>query len=258
MTTIILIPARAGSKGIKNKNLVQIQGAPLVIRSLIHAKYLANERMPICISSDSFEILTICAKHLKIKLDKRNFKESIYLYDKKYIFHLRSKSLAKDESLVIDLINYLQIKISGIGFQISNWLLLQPTSPFRSKKEMDKLRNILFNNINNQDISLVSVKDVSEMHPARMYTFQGIGKLRPLKQFESHYLSRRQDLPNVFIRDGGFYIIGINHVLSSMQYSQNPIPFIRDFPWYINIDSTNDLLLAKGVVKSQSNEDPNS
>lgn len=257
MATVILIPARAGSKGVKNKNLVRIQGTSLVLRSLIHAKYIAHKEMQICISSDSFEILAICAKYLNIKLKKKDFKKLIYSHDKKYIFHLRPKSLAKDESLVIDLIKCLQIKICEIGFDISNWLLLQPTSPFRSKKEMAKLRKILSDNANNQDISLVSVKEVHEIHPARMYTRQRLGNLRPLKQFKRFYFSRRQDLPNIFIRDGGFYIIGSNLVLGSSQYSQNPIPLIREHPWNINIDSLNDLFLARGVLKSQLSEDPN-
>lgn len=258
MATVILIPARAGSKGVKNKNLLQIQGTSLVLRSLIHAEYMARKEMRICISSDSFKILSICAKYLKFKLKKKDFRESIYVHGRKYIFHLRPKSLAQDESLVIDLIKCLQIKICEFGFDISNWLLLQPTSPFRSIKEMAKLRKVLSDNKDNQDISLVSVKQVNENHPARMYTRQGIGNLHPLKQFNSHYFSRRQDLPIVFIRDGGFYIIGSNLVLNSSQYSQNPIPLIREHPWNINIDSLNDLFLARGVSKSQLSEDPNS
>ena len=257
MSTVILIPARAGSKGVKNKNLVRIQGIPLVLRSLVHAEYLAHKDMQICISSDSFEILINCAKYLKIKLKKRNFSESIYLHYKKYIFHLRPNKLAQDESLIIDLIKCLQIKINEIGFDVSNWLLLQPTSPFRSRNELATVRKILLENANNQDISLVSVKDVNEIHPARMYTRQGSGNLYPLKQFKRYYFSRRQDLPNILIRDGGFYVIGSSLVLRSRQYSQNPVPLIREHPWNINIDSLNDLFLARGVLKSQLSKDPN-
>ena len=43
MKNIFIIPARSGSKGIKNKNLKLINGIPLFVWSVIHAKYIAKK-----------------------------------------------------------------------------------------------------------------------------------------------------------------------------------------------------------------------
>ena len=43
MKNIFIIPARSGSKGIKNKNLKLINGIPLFVWSIIHAKYIAKK-----------------------------------------------------------------------------------------------------------------------------------------------------------------------------------------------------------------------
>ena len=59
MTKYFVIPARGGSKGIKNKNLRKISKYSLVEWSIIHALFLANKRDRIIVSSDSNKILKL-------------------------------------------------------------------------------------------------------------------------------------------------------------------------------------------------------
>ena len=56
----VLIPARAGSKSIKNKNLMPINGAPLVMHSIETACNLKNIKQ-VYVSTDSKDISKICS-----------------------------------------------------------------------------------------------------------------------------------------------------------------------------------------------------
>lgn len=64
---LAIIPARGGSKSIKNKNLYKIQNKPLIyytIKSAIKSKYLNN----IVLSTDSTKIANYVKKFPKIKI----------------------------------------------------------------------------------------------------------------------------------------------------------------------------------------------
>jgi hypothetical protein len=56
-------------------------------------------------------------------------------------------------------------------------------------------------------------------------------------------------LPPIFIRDGGFYVIGELFIKKSLQYSRRPTIISREFPWNINIDKLIDLELAQQVSR---------
>ena len=67
--TLIIIPARAGSKRIKNKNIRKINGKPLIYWSIKYAKkYVKND--DIVVSSDS-KIIHKISEDEKIKFLKR-------------------------------------------------------------------------------------------------------------------------------------------------------------------------------------------
>jgi CMP-N-acetylneuraminic acid synthetase len=95
------------------------------------------------------------------------------------------------------------------------------------------------------------------MHPARMYQLNTDNSLVELAGFTEFRYTRRQDLPKLYIRDGGFYIIGDNLIVEKKPYSSNPMSLIRNFPWSINIDGKEDLIIAKSVEKFEIVDDPN-
>ena len=113
-----LIPARGGSKGIKNKNIIDLGGKPLIQYSIEAAKksrYLGD----FIVSSDSKKILNI-AKNLNINT------------------HLRPKSISNDRSLMIDVMidaaNELNLLERGYKYIV----LLQPTCPLRTERDIDE------------------------------------------------------------------------------------------------------------------------
>jgi len=111
---IALIPARAGSKGIKNKNLRKINNKSL-IELAIDVSKKSKIFDKIILSSDSKKILRLAKKY-------------------KIISHLRSKNLSSDKSNILDTI--LNIK-EEFKFKKNFYLfIIEPTSPLRKVSQI--------------------------------------------------------------------------------------------------------------------------
>ena len=123
---VALIPARGGSKGIKNKNLVKINNNQLQIQRsnfAINAKIFSK----IILSSDNEKILNR-AKNKKITI------------------HKRSKKLSTDRSLlndtIFDIISVYNLKKNYI------LIILEPTSPLRNLADLKiAINKIIKNNL---------------------------------------------------------------------------------------------------------------
>jgi len=183
---LCIIPARKGSKGIKNKNLKKVKGKPLVQYSIDTAKKIQN-LVDICISTDSLKIKKIILKN-KIKF-----------------YGLRPKNLSGDFAQTKDVVKYELLKYEKKrDFKYKYILVLQPTTPIRDIK---KLKKVIYLIKKDRKIdSATSVKDVDGNHPLRMKVF----KNKLLKNYSGKLnedLRPRQNLPKVYIRSGSFYLI---------------------------------------------------
>ena len=104
---LVIIPARKGSKGIKNKNFLKLGKYTLLEHSCLFSKKLSFVEK-VVISSDS-EIAEKTAKKYNL------------------IFSRRPKNLALDNSLMIDVIKNEVEKNNSF----THVIILQPTCPFR-------------------------------------------------------------------------------------------------------------------------------
>ena len=110
MKNTIIIPARAGSKRLKNKNFLIFNDKSLMERTITFSKKINNIDQ-IIVSSDSSEISYL----------KKKYKDILFLKRPKY--------LSTDKSLIINTINYLY---NSFDKKFKNIMILQPTSPYRS------------------------------------------------------------------------------------------------------------------------------
>ena len=117
---LCIIPARKGSKGLKNKNIRLLNGIPLIKYPYLIAKKV-KFITDIALTSDS-------KKYLNLISDKRISKI------------LRPAHLSTSNSRIIDVIKHTLLKVKKKYEYI---LLLQPTSPFTSHKEIESAFNIL-------------------------------------------------------------------------------------------------------------------
>jgi len=121
MNYLIFVPARKGSKGILNKNLTLLKDKPLLYYTFSFIKKIKNIDKEIFVSTDSRRIL----KYSKSNGFKYNY--------------LRPKKLSQDNSLVqyaiIDSLEWLK---KNYDKKFDAVILLQPTSPIRISKEINK------------------------------------------------------------------------------------------------------------------------
>ena len=144
---LAIIPARGGSKKIKNKNIVKIKKKPLLgytIEQALKSKYIDE----ICLSSDSIKIINI-AKSFGLN-----------------VFFKRPKILSTDYALTKDVVKHA-LKKSKKYFKkkFDYFILLQPTCPLRKSFHIDQSIKKLISSKHN---SLISICDVDGYHPNRM------------------------------------------------------------------------------------------
>lgn len=214
---LAIIPARGGSKGIPKKNLVKLNGKPL-IQYTIEAALAAVSLDQIIVSSDDNEILALAEK-LTVK--------SI----------LRPNNIATDtassESVITHAINIIDENIKTIIF-------LQPTSPLRVADDIDQAMT-LYKQQN--ATSLISVC-LPTMSPFKCFTTDNNGYLHGLID-DNMPFQRRQDLPEVWQPNGAIYIVDADYFKESQSlFSEKTVPYPMSQQDSIDIDTEDDLLLA--------------
>ena len=224
-TILGLIPARAGSKRIKNKNIVELNNKPLIgwtIEAAKNSKYIDF----LFVSTDSAEIGEI-AKRFGAEVP-----------------FLREKEFANDNSKTIDVIINDLAKLKYIGLEFDYILLLQPTQPLRQAFHIDESIRIIIDN--NMD-SLLSVVKAKE-NPIFLRQRTASGYLKNLLPLSSTI--RTQDLPIYYKIEGSIYINRINSLNNSTSLNDNSYGYIIDNEYECDIDDYSDLEKAKKILKN--------
>lgn len=221
MANIAVVPARAGSKGVKNKNILKLAGKSLVHRALDWAK-----------ESGIFDKVI-----LTTDIDQYRFE---YRSSDDVVLRERPAELCTDDALmsqvVLDVINEYDLPNDD-----TLWLL-QPSSPFRESHDAREILRIM---ATKGAQSLISVTDVDE-HPNRMYTFSK-GLLWRMKHTD---FQNRQDLKPVVIRNGCYYITKVHQFRTTEDWYVKPCAYYH-MPWYagIHIDKPFDMSKAELFIK---------
>ena len=238
MRNIAIIPARGGSKGIPRKNLIDLDGTPLLEWTINFAlKEQAFDE--VIISTDS----AIIAENV---LGDRNASipfESMHEGDCKKVrsnlsIHRRqlmhSGSAAKTSDTVV------QISID-FGLRLNDTIfLLQPTSPFRVPGEIQALHEKL-----SECKSVISVKKIDSPHPQK--TFQLDGKGHFLRSDDLANLEKpRQQLGEFFAPDGAYYVTNVEELRRKKTFfNLDTGTLLRSGINTINLDSMEDLEIAR-------------
>ena len=144
MKRVDIIPARAGSKSILNKNFLLFKGKPLFYWSVRVASD-ANIFDNIYVSTDSDEIIRLC-KDLPVQTIKR------------------PKNICLDDSRDIEYLRHLVDQINIKEYTIT---ILRPTSPLRSVGVIKDCNYIFEKNINHYDS--LRVVSASKENPYKMW-----------------------------------------------------------------------------------------
>lgn len=185
MKILALIPARGGSKRLPGKNIRILGGKPLIVWSIEVAKDIP-EIYDILVSTDDPAIASVCTEAGAL------------------VPWLRPADLASDTASSVDVaLHALEWYETECG-AVDGLLLLQPTSPFRTKEAVCKGIELFGKK------DLQAVLGVSPTHDHPMWTLKMEGDyLVPFMQ-EHGVGARSQDLPSVYVANGSFYLITPN------------------------------------------------
>lgn len=219
MKILGVIPARGGSKGVPRKNIKELNGKPLIQYTADVA--LESELIDtLVLSSDDNEIIEVAKK---IGID---------------VPFVRPNDLAQDKSPTFPVIIHALEYYKSIGIEFDAVCLLQVTSPFRS---VDFLNKAIKKFIDQDADSLVSVQEVPhEYNPHWVFKPNDNEELK-LVTGEKEIISRRQNLPKTYHRDGSIYITKTSVLLNQNSLYGNKIAYIESpKEWYVNIDTMKD------------------
>lgn len=228
MKILGIIPARGGSKGVPKKNIKLLGGKPLIAYTIESA-----------LECDLIQDVVVSTDCLEIKDIATTFGAEVPF--------LRPAELSNDTAKSIDVVIHALEYSKQNGKEYDAVILLQPTTPFR--KEGFLYKAIVQYTKHNLD-SLVSVKPVpTEYNPHWVFEVNENGFLK-LSTGELEIISRRQDLPDAFIRDGSVYITSTNVIESYKTFYGTRLGYIvSDEDYHVNIDTLHDWEFAEQLVK---------
>jgi N-acylneuraminate cytidylyltransferase len=191
--TLFLIPARAGSKGLPQKNIKNLCGKPLISYSIEFALQNCNRNDVICISTNDLNVIDIATKQYQIDVP-----------------FIRSEELSSDKASTFDVIFDALQFYEKKDFFFEKILLLQPTSPYRIQRDFEKINEIY--NSTEADM-VVSVKKSKESPYFTLFEENKNGFLN--KVIENSLFTNRQDCPPVYTYNGSMYLVNAKKFIES-------------------------------------------
>ena len=193
---VALIPARAGSKRVADKNIRPLAGHPLLAYTIAAAR-ASGVFDAVVLSTDS-EWYARVGRHYGAEVP-----------------FLRPPALATDTSPDIDWVEHALLHLRQTGREYDAFSILRPTSPFRLPQTIQRARSA-FLACEAAD-SLRAVEKCAQ-HPAKMWLLRGelIRPLVPVELQEAVFGSRQQAapwhssqyqaLPEVFVQNASLEI----------------------------------------------------
>jgi len=223
-TVLAIIPARGGSKGLPRKNVRNLAGKPLIawtIEAAKKSKFIDR----LILSSEDAEI---------IEAAKQWGCEAPFV---------RPVALAQDETPGIDVVLHAIEEVAEYDYI----LLLQPTSPLRTTKDIDECIKHCLKQKANSCVSLVQ----SQKSPYWMFQVDKNGKMKPLLTKGPTY-SRRQDLPAVYAINGALYFAKREWLLKKKTFfTKETIAHIMPPERSLDVDSELDLMICDLLLRER-------
>ncbi|TAF33751.1 MAG: acylneuraminate cytidylyltransferase family protein [Cytophagales bacterium] len=227
MSVLAIIPARGGSKGIKRKNLVDLNGIPLIVHSIQHA--LASEEIKrVIVSTDDPEIA---------RVSQQAGAEVPFM---------RPNELAQDHVLDLPVFEHcLDFLLQTENYSPELVVHLRPTAPYREPIWIDEAVHLLRTRTEAHSVRSVSEP---EKHPYRMFSIDPEGFLDPIMKHlhPVPYLLRRQDLPKVYFYNCVIDVTRPSTIREHASMTGSKIwPYLMQAERVIDIDTHQDLLYAR-------------
>ena len=227
MKSLVVIPARGGSKGIPHKNIKLLNGKPLICYSIDVARQFTTDDN-ICVTTDDDEIIKVVEEYgLKVPFKRPDY-------------------LATDTCGSNEVIQHAYRFFAEKSIQYDAILLLQPTSPFR-KVEFLKEAVALYDD----SIDMVTSVKLSSCNPYYDGFEEDADGLLKISKGDGT-IERRQDAPSVWQQNGSIYVInpkslmekGMAHFTKIRKYAMSEL-------YSVDIDNSFDWKVAELVINEK-------
>lgn len=225
MKHIAIIPARSGSKGLKDKNIKELRGKPLMAYT-IEAALSSGVFDCVHVSTDSEEYATIARE---------------YGADVPF---LRTKELAGDTTSSWDASRYVINRYEELGKVFDYVTLLQPTSPLRDAEDIKNAYKLL------EEKDADAVISVCELEHS-IQICNTLGENGSMYQFiDSNKVGARQLGEKFYRLNGAIYIQKTSMLMSGENlYNENSYAYVMDKIHSIDIDDAFDFRMAQMVLE---------
>jgi CMP-N,N'-diacetyllegionaminic acid synthase len=231
VSIVAVIPARGGSKGIPRKNLVRIAGRPLIAYAIEAARNAASVDR-VLISTDDSKIADV-ARELGAEVP-----------------FLRPPELADDTAPMLGVLRHALAWLESEGVAVEALVLLQPTSPLRTRRHVEEAVALFRSAPASSVISVVEVPH--QFNPASVMKLSAQGTLAPFLG-DQVIATRRQDKPKAYARNGPAVLVCHPDTLHSGElYGASCRPYFMSEADSLDIDTPQDLLLAEQALLDRS------
>lgn len=223
---IAIIPARSGSKGLPNKNILMLVDKPLIAYT-IEAALNANCFSKVIVSTDSLE-----------------YKEIAERYGAEVL--IRSDELASDKATSYMVVEHVLCNNNDCDY----FVLLQPTSPFRNSTHIKEAISLFESKYEvNFLVSVVeSSKSANLVKP--------LDSLSKLTHFSNDFSNYRRQDSKEYSPNGAIFIGNAKEYLDKKHFfGSDSIAYIMNKADSVDIDDRLDFELAISIVmKSRKQE----
>lgn len=225
MKTLVIIPARGGSKGIPHKNIKPLNGKPLIHYTIDVARGISEDK-DICVSTDDPEIIK-CVEDYGLKIP-----------------FVRPAELATDTAGTYEVLLHALDYYEKQGKHYDVVLLLQNTSPFRTSEHVKEALKLYRNDID----MVVSVNETRTNPYYNCFEEDKEGFLK--KTVESDMFVRRQDAPKTYEYNGAIYVINAEQ-LKKMPLGKftRRVKYVMDDLHSVDLDNMIDWKFAEFIIK---------
>ena len=227
---LAIIPARGGSKGLPGKNIKELCGKPLIVWSIesgLKSKYIDE----VVVSTD-YQTTADIAKEYGASVP-----------------FLRPGYLANDTATSFDAVKHtIDFYKDKLGKEFDYIVLLEPTSPLRTTKDINMAIKLL---LSSSAKSIIGVCKTEQQNPVFLVYMDQNQRISGYENKDMRIL-RRQNIKSVYFFEGSIYISDIKTYLSKQTfYHEDTIGF--EFPKYksLEIDDMDDFIMIEAMMKSK-------
>lgn len=227
MKRIAIIPARSGSKGLKDKNIKEFRGKPLIAYSIECA-----------INSGMFN-------KVFVSTDSQKYADIAIRYGADASF-LRSEKNSSDTAGSWDVVREVIERLKELGEEYDEIMLLQATSPLRSSDDIVNAIELLHERKGNAVVSLTEC----DHSPIWCNTLPEDGCMDHFDREEYKGLPR-QMLPVYYRYNGALYLVTADELQNKEHMLENGCyAYIMPQERSIDIDTDLDFMIAETIMKA--------